>query len=127
VSSTSSLPPGRKTRPASARAAGTFSTYSYTWVEVTASNEPPAHGNAVASPALNSTGAESAARGRPRAMESMLGLGSTPVTEPTGPTSALISQARKPGPDPMSSTSSPGLRPRAVRMTWRWPDTSGVV
>ena len=85
MSSTSSLPPGRSTRQASASAAGTSSTYSYTWVEVTTSNDSPAQGRAMASPARNSTGAESASPGRARAMESMSWLGSTPVTDPARP------------------------------------------
>jgi hypothetical protein len=60
-------------------------------------------------------------------VESMLSLGSTPVTDPPGPTSLLISRARKPGPDPMSSTSSPGFRPSAARTVRRCPATSGVL
>ena len=65
--------------------------------------------------------------GRFWASVSMLGLGSRPVTVPSGPTSCAISAARKPGPDPKSRTSSPRRRARTRSVVRRWSTTSGVV
>jgi hypothetical protein len=102
-------------------------TYSYTWVDVTTSNSPSPKGSAVAWPGPNSTGADPAACRLLLATDSMASLGSMPRTEPPGPTSSAISQARKPGPEPMSSTSSPGCSRSASRTARRCSTTSGVL
>src|SRR5437764_9022223 len=56
----------------------------------------------------------------------MCGLGSTPCTNPSGPTSSAISAARYPGPQPMSSTRSPVRSSSAARVARRWRSTSRV-
>ena len=62
-----------------------------------------------------------------RASDSMCSLGSMPATEPDAPTAGAISQARKPGPEPMSRTRSPGWSDSAPTMVRRCSTMSGVV
>ncbi|WXB13459.1 hypothetical protein LZC94_37150 [Pendulispora albinea] len=95
-------------------------------MEIATSKLPSAYGSRFALAAWNSMGAPASETVRARAMASMLSLRSTPETRPSRPTSAAISAASSPGPQPMSSTRSPGWRSSARSTSRRCSTTSGV-
>ena len=113
VSRISNRPPGRSTRCASVSAAGMSATYSYTWVEVTTSKLRRRTAARCASPVAERDRRGRVSRRR-RASASMLLARVDARHAPWRRPRAAISQARKPGPEPMSRTSLARLQVEQV-------------
>src|SRR5512133_1428613 len=96
-------------------------------MEVAASKVASGNGRAVAS-ALTKPTRPAPLRSLQRRWlrASMASLTSRPVTCPDGPTVWAISAVSRPGPEPTSSTRSPGRSPSARRVACRCSTTSGV-
>src|SRR5512134_90402 len=104
------LPPGLRTRYASAKTLSLAVERLTTQLEMTASTELSPAGRFSISPRRNSTLPKPPFRAFSRAFSSISGVMSTPITRPDGPTARAARKQSNPAPDPRSRTVSPSAR-----------------